>query len=85
MWNELDEFTRIPNPEVGWDIFASVCLEYNEIDHALKFISLIKDKKRQMEVFVRHGLFSQAAKIARELGLNDLAKDYDKKGKAATV
>ena len=85
MIQDLEDLGRIPNAEVGWDVFASVCLKYDEIEHAMRFIGLIKDKRLQMDVFVRHGLFSQASKIASELGLTDLAMEYRKRGREVTA
>ena len=47
MFNELNDFTRVPNPVIGWSDFTIACIENGLFEQATKFMNFVKEEDKR--------------------------------------
>ncbi|XP_026473948.1 vacuolar protein sorting-associated protein 16 homolog [Ctenocephalides felis] len=64
-WSELEKFSKARKSPVGYEPFIDVCLKYNNIFEAQKYVSRCKDDLK-VKYYVKLKMLDKAAQIAFE-------------------
>eukprot|EP01103_Thecamoeba_quadrilineata_P021359 TRINITY_DN9791_c0_g1_i1.p1 TRINITY_DN9791_c0_g1~~TRINITY_DN9791_c0_g1_i1.p1 ORF type:complete len:831 (-),score=151.81 TRINITY_DN9791_c0_g1_i1:20-2512(-) len=67
-WDGLMALSKEKKPPVTFNAFAEICIDFNNVTEAGKYIARIPDPHQRLQLFLRAGLYIPAADVAgREL------------------
>jgi len=64
-WAGLEKFSKEKKSPIGYAPFAQICLDYNAVKEAEKYIPRIQEPAQRVEYYVRIGSWVDAAEAAR--------------------